>query len=131
MTPHLYTHASQEHYGECCQLAWRIRLLRSDHPCNCFARASICQLVLHAFLYQEEIRHTDTNSKLLHSGYNIFGKKYRNKHNINQSQTIHITKAEIDMNMTHGSVHQSSGQTRSTISKRIDTSARQKNKYTS
>ena len=59
------------------------------------------------------------------------GNKYRNKHNINQSQTIHITKAEIDMNITHESVHQSSGQTRSTISKRIYTSARQKNKYTS
>ena len=82
-------------------------------------------------LFQEEIRHTNTNSKLLHSGYNIFGNKYRNKHNINQSQIIHITKAEIDMNITHESVHQSSGQTRSTISKRIDTSARQKNKYTS
>ena len=41
---------------------------------------------------------------------NSFGNKYRNKHNINQSQTIHITKAEIDMNITHESVHQSSGQ---------------------
>ena len=63
--------------------------------------------------------------------YKSFGNKYRNKHNINQSQTIHITKAEIDMNITRESVHQSSGQTRSTISKRIDTSARQKNEYTS
>ena len=44
-----------------------------------------------------------------------FGNKYRNKHNTNQSQTIHITKAEIDMNITHESVHQSSGQIRSTI----------------
>ena len=40
----------------------------------------------------------------------VFGNKYRNKHNINQSQTIHITKAEIDMNITHENVHQSSGQ---------------------
>ena len=61
----------------------------------------------------------------------VFGNKYRNKHNINQSQIIHITKVEIDMIITHESVHQSSGQTRSMISKRIDTSARQKNKYTS
>ena len=30
----------------------------------------------------------------------VFGNKYRNKHNTNQSQTIHITKAEIDMNNT-------------------------------
>ena len=71
--------------------------------------------------FQEEIRHADTNSKLLHSGYDIFGNKYRNKRNINQSQTIHITKAEIDMNITHKSVHQSSDQIRSTIS--------QKNRY--
>ena len=40
----------------------------------------------------------------------VFGNKYRNKHNINQSQTIYITKAEIDMNITHESVYQSSGQ---------------------
>ena len=33
------------------------------------------------------------------------------------------------MNITHESVHQSIGQTRSTISKRIDTSARQKYVY--
>ena len=69
-------------------------------------------------LFLEEIRHTDTNSKLLHSGYNIFGNKYRNKHNIIQSQTIHITKAEIDMNITLGSVHQSSGLKRSPISQK-------------
>ena len=62
--------------------------------------------------FQVEIRHADTNSKLLHSGYNIFGNKYRSKHNTNQSQIIHITKAEIDMNLTltHESVYQSSGQ---------------------
>ena len=42
--------------------------------------------------------------------YKSFGNKYRNKHNTNQSQTIHITKAEIDMNTTHKSVYQSSGQ---------------------
>ena len=29
----------------------------------------------------------------------VFGNKYRNKHNTNQSQTIHITKAEEDMNI--------------------------------
>ena len=62
------------------------------------------------------LRHTDTYSKLLYRGCNIFGNKYRNKHNINQSQTIHITKAEIDMNITQGSVYQSSGLTRSTQS---------------
>ena len=70
-------------------------------------------------LFQEEIRHTDTNSKLLHGGYiNPSENKYRNKHNTNQSQTIHITKAEIDMNITLGSVHQSSGLKRSTISQK-------------
>ena len=35
------------------------------------------------------------------------------------------------MNITHKSVYQSSGLIRSTISKRIDTSARKKNTYTS
>ena len=40
----------------------------------------------------------------------IFGNKYRNKHNINHSQAIHIRKAEIDMNITHKIVYQSSGQ---------------------
>ena len=68
--------------------------------------------------FQVEIRHADTNSKLLHSGCNIFRNEYRNKHNINQSQIIHITKAEIDMNITHESVHQSSGLKRSTISQK-------------
>ena len=48
----------------------------------------------------------------------VFGNKYRNKHNTNQSQTIHITKAEIDMNITHESVYQSSGLKRSTISQK-------------
>ncbi len=73
-------------------------------------------------LFQEEIRHTDTNSKLLHGGYiNPSENKYRNKHNINQSQTIHITKAEIDMNITHESVHQSSGQKDPHITKEIVT----------
>ena len=76
---------------------------------NCFVRVPIYR-IKYNFSSQEEIRHTDTNSKLLHSGYNIFGNKYRNKHNINHSQTIHITKAEIDMNITHKGVYQSSGQ---------------------
>ena len=48
-------------------------------------------------LFQEEIRHTDINTKLLQVAIIIFGNKYRNKHNTNQSQIIHITKAEEDI----------------------------------
>ena len=50
-------------------------------------------------LFQEEIRHTDTNSKLLHGGY-INPSETNIEINITQSVTdIHITKAEEDMNI--------------------------------
>ena len=53
---------------------------------------------------------TQTQSYYYTVAIKVFGNKYRNKHNINQSHIIHITKAEIDMNITHERVHQSSGQ---------------------
>ena len=82
--------------------------------------------------FREEIRHTDTNSKLLHSGY-IYSSETIIEISITQishKHSYHKGGNRYEY-ITHESVHQSSGQTRSTISKRIDTSARQKNKYTS